>query len=363
VDARIRRTPGRAKLLAVAVATIGLAAPATAQLPPPRSLSPTELNAFPDISPGKPADAKADEALLPPTGIPVGTPVWSATPSQPPLPQPSATGAPANTPVWTANPQTRTMTPGNAGQRSPQDFGQGWKNFVNQQATGRDAPAAMLATPRGAIVAGPRPDWSWHGYDGWNQGNRIPPPPEALMQASTLASEMAPYMKYAHLWKLSSSAVGGNSAGVAAGPAPTMLAPAAATAPAAGAPAAPANNGATISGYYAPNVEWRGTITPDAAATGAPTQTSYTPPARPSQAVPEPPGAAGYRIPLNIRERISAICDGKSRNLVVEQPSPIRLRIAFLVRTPADAESLTTQLAALPELGPYKVDFEVQIGQ
>jgi hypothetical protein len=114
-------------------------------------------------------------------------------------------------------------------------------------------------------------------------------------------------------------------------------------------------------------VEWRGAINPDPTPAAGPTQTSYTPtalPARPVQVLPDPPpNTAGYRIPLHIRERISAICDGKARNLVVEQPSPIRLRIAFLVRTPSDAESLTTQLAALPELGPFKVDFEVQIGQ
>src|SRR5262249_50296616 len=156
------------------------------------------------------APPKTDEPLLPPTGVPLGTPVWSATPSSPsgnPATVPPQSGmrtAPTATPVWMVNPQlpARPVSMGNTGQRNPQDFGQGWKDFVNQQM-GRQAPAAMLSAPRGAVMPGPRPDWGWHGYDGWNQGNRVPLPSESLSQASTMAADMAPYLKYAHLWKLS----------------------------------------------------------------------------------------------------------------------------------------------------------------
>src|SRR5262249_28700023 len=151
-----------------------------------------------------------------------------------------------------------------------------------------------------AVMPGPRPDWGWHGYDGWNQGNRVPLPSESLSQASTMAADMAPYLKYAHLWKLSSSAVGGPT-GVAAGPPPAIVAPT-------GGVAAPTTAGRTSS-VYTPNVEWRGAINPDPTSAAGPTQTSYTPtalPARPVQVLPDPPpNTAGYRIPLHIRERIS----------------------------------------------------------
>src|SRR5258708_27116370 len=102
-------------MLAVAAATMGFVGTATAQPPAPQPLSPTELNAWPDIPPAKPADPKRDEPLLPPPGVPVGTPGWSATPAGTPVPQPGATGAPAGTPGWMVIPQSllRPVEPGN----------------------------------------------------------------------------------------------------------------------------------------------------------------------------------------------------------------------------------------------------------
>jgi hypothetical protein len=137
-------------------------------------------------------------------------------------------------------------------------------------------------------------------------------------------------------------------------------------APESNSPPSPTLN--SSAGIYTPAVEWRGLTNPEPILDSGATKANYTTPlpTRPGVPVAEPsppPGPSGFRIPLNVRERISEICAGRSRNLVVEQQSPIRLRIAFLVHSPADADALTSQLAALPELGPYKVDFEVQIGQ
>ncbi len=66
---------------------------------------------------------------------------------------------------------------------------------------------------------------------------------------------------------------------------------------------------------------------------------------------------------MPVREKVSQICTGRCRNLVVEMISPIRLRIAFLVKDQTEADMLTNLLGGAQELAPYKVDFEVQIGQ
>jgi hypothetical protein len=78
---------------------------------------------------------------------------------------------------------------------------------------------------------------------------------------------------------------------------------------------------------------------------------------------PPAPSEPTNRLPLQVREKISQICNGRCRNLVVEAISPIRLRVGFLVKDQSEADMLTNQLGGASELAPYKVDFEVQIGQ
>ena len=64
-------------------------------------------------------------------------------------------------------PERPLITRDERAERLPRDFGNGWKGVVSQKLLGRDGPAASLASPR---PMGPRPEWSWHGYDNYNQG-------------------------------------------------------------------------------------------------------------------------------------------------------------------------------------------------
>ena len=95
-----------------------------------------------------------------------------------------------------------------------------------------------------------------------------------------------------------------------------------------------------------------------------PTPPSPPEPIKPKVIYAPQPDAGGARsLPLPVRERLSGVCAGKCRNLAVDLQTPTRLNISFLVRDQVEAEMLTNMLGALPELAPYKVDFEVQIGQ
>ena len=78
-----------------------------------------------------------------------------------------------------------------------------------------------------------------------------------------------------------------------------------------------------------------------------------------SQPLPESPTS----VPLSVRQRLNEMCAGKCRNLAVELASPMHLRVAFMVRDQVEADMLTNLLGGISELAPYKVDFEVQIGQ
>src|SRR5579871_5254683 len=85
-------------------------------------------------------------------------------------------------------------------ERSPSQFGSGWRNFINQTMLNRDQPAATLAPPVNAS-AGPRPEWSWHGYDNYNQGRSNEIDHDVQANSAANADDMAPFMKYAHLWR------------------------------------------------------------------------------------------------------------------------------------------------------------------
>jgi hypothetical protein len=85
--------------------------------------------------------------------------------------------------------------------------------------------------------------------------------------------------------------------------------------------------------------------------------------ARPAPINPPPPLPGATSLPLPIRQKIGEICKDKARNLVVEQISPLHVRVGFVCKTQAEADSVTNQLAGAPELRPYNLDYEIQIGQ
>jgi hypothetical protein len=374
--ARIRK-----RWLAVAAAVIGLSAPVAAQ-PGSDDLqmkpaAPPRGNAWPDFPPPpdatkiptRPAELPLDNTgpkspfattsgYLPPfQGMGKG----NAVPAAGSFPQPDApldpTPAPAK--VWNVSSNPNAAPGTQSGDRTPRDFGNGWKGVVNQKLTGREAPAAALAKPVG--TGGPRPAWNWHGYDTPNQGR----PEVSELPPGANAAELDRYKKYAHLWRPA----------VWAGTYTQAL-----TTPTNSAPLMmPLSTTANAEPTVKPTASMTPSVTVPLDAVGRPASpiqpTEYRaplqpPPVPPTAPVPPRPkvvilpdagGANG--LPLGVRERVSQVCTGKCRNLAVTMPKPSRLTISFMVKDPMEAELLTNMLGALPELAAYKVDFEVQIGQ
>jgi hypothetical protein len=378
VETSTRRTLSLAGMLVATVAAIGLVAPTAAQQPSPTLLPPKPLppptfangmeggagtalrptgaatDNGPILSPSEPPPADSVLPPIQPTNPPPPR-VWNVAPTGPQLPANGGMPPRSTAPMWQMRPMSQPT-----GQPIPATSGlAGWRMPNQGQMPAPNAPAAMLAVPRGAITPTARPDWNWHGYDTYNAFGR---PAQPVAAANSAPADMAPYMKYAHLWRLSQNAI------VKPSPAPVPT----------GVPAElpglnPAN--AVNMPNPDPNVEWRGTG--DSSNQGTAVSEGWSNngvttanfngnlPTRPAQdvIVVEPPSQAVARTPLQVRAKISEVCSGTARNLIVEQLSPIRLRVAFMVRDQVDAETLTNQLSALRELAPYKVDFEVQIGQ
>lgn len=317
--------------------------------------------------------------------------------STPPSTPPSvATGSPS--PQVAAN--RPTSNSGLMPERAPKDFGQGWKQVITRGPAERDRPAASLATPSNAP---PRPAWGWHGYESYQRdGSESRSGGE---WAKDLSAELAPFMKYAHRWRPSSvnTAFGPTPSGYAApgapvvppvaytAPKPTsmnpmpatsigrqatpavtlpvdgrgipMSAPSPSPAPAAVSPAA----GAASNTFAAMPIP---AVTVPVDSTGRPMiqQTSYrtgepTSVAPKKYVVPLHDLAGKDSLPAPVQEKIAATCAGKCRGLVVQNLGAGRLLIRFSAKDQLDAELLTNLLSSLPELAPYRVEFEVQIGQ
>lgn len=272
------------------------------------------------------------------------------------------------------------------------------------------APAAVLTAPR-IMQAGARPDWGWQGYDNFNQLSPISRQP--IVQADSRSSnansnpDMGPYMKYAHLWRPSNgSAAITNPAlaqqrpsatpaadegfSVAKEPAPNGSS-SATHGPIHTLPLAeqdgpilnpesepahlqPANYGSAVTEpahHRAESTQPMDSLTvwpvanhaPEAQPNARPAASSSPPHVQPAPINPPPPAPTGSGLPLTVREKIGEVCKVKARNLVVEQISPLHLRVGFMCKTQADADGVTNHLAGLRELAPYNLDYEIQIGQ
>lgn len=409
---------------ALAFAAPSAAQPSDTEIRPPQPLPPPKLSTWPDFPaepllppPGGAPKAKAkepidfggpkpvDNSVVPAGGFSTKSVRPAATTSaqlpafsgfgkggeipragsfpQPDMPPNSLAAAAVPEKVWTVQPVAGAARPvGLPPERMPRDFGNGFKGVVNQRVLGREGPAAAILPPRNAF--GPRPEWGWHGYESFDVSKSGGGIHDSAERANT--ADMAPFMKYAHQWRPSSIgaalAQANQQQGYAAAP-PTMgpaMTPSVTT-------PAPSTHSvtsepATRAPMLTPSVTTPLPIIPDAGpiqntefraapvtgnTLGQPSEPLPPLPrveSKPKVAVVPPPDIGGAnRLPLAVRERISGICAGKCRNLAVEMLSPVRLRVAFLVKDQIDAEMLTSQLAGLQELAPYKVDFEVQIGQ
>jgi hypothetical protein len=262
------------------------------------------------------------------------------------------------------------------------------------------APAAVLVAPRAMPVAA-RPDWGWHGYDNFNQLSPTSRQPQSIIQADNRSSsaianpDLGPYMKYAHLWRPSNGSAAITNPSLAQHPVtlpagdegfsmPKENSPAAASGPNHG-PIHSLPPGSPEGPILNPEPEGSSHVQPANYGTAAaehrkseslqpmdsltvwPTPSRPTdtkPEARPAPVSPPPPPAPGSAgLPLPIREKIGEICKERARNLLVEQISPLHLRVGFVCKTQAEADAVTNHLASTPELRPYNLDYEIQIGQ
>jgi hypothetical protein len=277
----------------------------------------------------------------------------------------SPTAKSSSPPVWNvAATNSKATEYVSTGERSPQEFGTGWKNFVSQKVFGAPSTTASvtLARPRvSPATPTARLEWNWQGYDTYNQrGNDS----NAKVAAGNLHPDMANYMKYSHLWRSSNNGFTHPVISHTEGsqPMPLSLHKSAADSNWQG------GSGRTQTAF-AVNEPERSPVTPTNFATTAPSApaTLDSLPQRPNELPPPDPTPRADSmlngIPLAVREDVAALCGDKARNLAVELTAPMRMRIAFMVRDQADAEILTEKLTRLRALAPYRVDFEVQIGQ
>jgi len=352
------RNSGCRRIALAAALSLGLATPILAQSWDASVPGATPSTFTPPSSASSDAEAKAAVSAnrsdaaggLAPAGLRYST---NVAPARSPAPIPSTTTAAP--PVWNVSaPGTSAPQIPNNGERSIHEFGTGWKNFVNQKVMGvPPAPAAALSKPRTApATPTARMEWNWQGYDTYNQrGNDVVAGGPSSQEG--MHPDMAPYMKYAHLWRSSNN---GFARPVAAGESPMPITQNESRAP----------SNWRSGTNFASAVPETNPVQPTSFATISTPTAADSLPQRPSQfpAPAEPPaGGIINGVPRSVRDSISAACQAKARNLVVELVAPMRLRVAFRVKQQADAEMLTEQLARLRDLAPYKVDFEVQIGQ
>jgi hypothetical protein len=75
------------------------------------------------------------------------------------------------------------------------------------------------------------------------------------------------------------------------------------------------------------------------------------------------PAAAPDTAYSRLRTRIEQACAGKGRDLELYSRGPGNLLVRVKVAKAADAELLANRISQLPELAPYRVSFEMRVGQ
>jgi hypothetical protein len=64
-----------------------------------------------------------------------------------------------------------------------------------------------------------------------------------------------------------------------------------------------------------------------------------------------------------LKASIERACTGRGRDVDVSSRGPGKLLVKIKVRQTADAEYLAHAVSQLPELGPYQVLYEMQVGR
>jgi hypothetical protein len=95
------------------------------------------------------------------------------------------------------------------------------------------------------------------------------------------------------------------------------------------------------------------------------TQTRFLdpPPTRTATAAARPPAPAADTPYTRLRARVEQACAGKGRELELYSRGPGSLLVRVKVAKAADAELVANRISQLPELAPYRVSFEMRVGQ
>lgn len=79
-------------------------------------------------------------------------------------------------------------------------------------------------------------------------------------------------------------------------------------------------------------------------------------------AIPAAGEKPAFKPHASMQRRIQQVCGAAARNVEVVSDAPQSLRVRFQVRSLGDAEKVSREVLNLPELLPYQVAFEVQVG-
>jgi hypothetical protein len=111
-----------------------------------------------------------------------------------------------------------------------------------------------------------------------------------------------------------------------------------------------------------PNPPPRTAPSPQAPATGRPTvATTVQRPAPSANAASQRPAAAPAPTLASLKASIERVCVGRGRDLEVISRAPGNLLVRVKVRQAGDADFLAHRISELPELGPYKILYEMQV--
>ena len=87
------------------------------------------------------------------------------------------------------------------------------------------------------------------------------------------------------------------------------------------------------------------------------------PPTRMATAPTRAPAPAADTAYSRLRSRIEQACADKGRELELYSRGPGSLLVRVKVAKSADAELVANRISQLPELAPYRVSFEMRVGQ
>jgi hypothetical protein len=311
----------------------------TNSVPMPPSSGPSVPSAAaPVLSRPVPMTTAEEPVLTAPRPLPAETqPMPSGPTAAPTIPVNPETAdwrqhgaAPAVTPPVEVRPQVPADVP----MPPPAAIDPGWKS-------------ASLRAPRPANPARPVPA----GPEPWTTANARP----ATTNPTTLASASTPAQQWTNPGTLRPAAPGTYTPRAVPDDA---VRPAVATAPRQDV------RQATYTATTSPNPPRTAPPPPPAATAGRPIVATTTQrPAPSANAASQRPAQTAAPAPTlaSLKASIERVCVGRGRDLEVIARAPGNLLVRVKVRQTGDADYLAHRISELPELGPYKILYEMQV--